>query len=373
MASGTCCTIDLQADFCLLLLTSQLSHLLVPACNMSDIPEIPEGSVIPNDNKRDTRLRWHAFLKKVLVKGEEIVSYPILEEDNFKDLYFVRLLLAERPYAAGFGSTIKAWEDIANQLRDLKHPVTGEFLYGSKGIKGKALKDRFLALIDFVRKQDRDAIRRTGTDDEPEPGEILNLLESMLADYDSHCLQGESKNQSVTAQRKKDRDAAEAVRQASLGNLRGIYAADDVLSDDPGGDDGSSLETPMSKKRLSYASSRGGSISSNTSQSRSPVFSGQHTEAIQELMTRSQERDLQRAESKRARLEQQKLQAERDQRRLDMEEERLRLENNRLELDRAEREQARAERMASIQLMNALAQSLLNQSRSNTNNSTNNN
>ena len=51
--------------------------------------EIPEGSVAASDNKRDTRLRWHAFVKKVLVKGEEIVSYPVLEEDNFKDLYFL--------------------------------------------------------------------------------------------------------------------------------------------------------------------------------------------------------------------------------------------------------------------------------------------
>lgn len=332
--------------------------------------EIPEGSVTASDNKRDTRLRWHAFVKKVLAKGEEIVSYPVLEDDNFKDLYFVRLLLVERPYTAGFGSTIKAWEDIANLLRDLKHPVTGEVLYGSKGIKGKALKDRFLALIDFVKKQDRGALLRTGTDDEPEPGEILNLLESMLADYDSHCLQGESKNQSVAAQKKKDRDAAEAVRQASLGNLNAIYGVDNnALTDDPGGDDSSSLETPKSNRKLSYASSRGGGNSSNTSRSRSPVFTGQHTEAIQDLMTRSQERDMQRSESKRARLEQQKTKDERDKRRLDMEEERLRLESQRLELDRTEREQARAERTASIQLMNALAQSLLNQNRSNTNNS----
>jgi hypothetical protein len=73
-----------------------------------------------------------------------------------------------------------------------------------------------LGIVDFTRKQDRDALRRTGTDNEPEPGEILSLLESMLADYDSHCVQGESKNQSVAAQTKKDRDAAEAVRQATL-------------------------------------------------------------------------------------------------------------------------------------------------------------
>ena len=142
-----------------------------------------------------------------------------------------------------------------------------------------------------------------------------------------------------------------------------------TTSSDPGGEDGSSLETPKSNRKLSYASLRGGgNNSSNTSRSRSPVFTGQHTEAIQDWMSRSQERDLQRSQSKRARLEQQKTKDERDKRRLDMEEERLRLESQRLELDRTEREQARAERTASIQLMNALAQSLLNQNRSNTNN-----
>jgi hypothetical protein len=135
--------------------------------------EIPEGSVATSDNNRDTRLHWHAFIKKVLVKGEEIVSYPVLEEDNFKDLYFVRHLLAERPYTAGFGSTIKAWEDISNPLRNLKHPVTGEVLYGSKGIKGKALKDRFLALIDFVRKQDRDVFVGLALTTNQSPGKSL--------------------------------------------------------------------------------------------------------------------------------------------------------------------------------------------------------
>jgi hypothetical protein len=151
-----------------------------------------------------------------------------------------------------------------------------------------------------------------------------------------------------------------------------MYGVDDVLTEDPGSDDGSLLEIPRSNGRLSYASSRDGGNSSKTSRSRSPVFTGGHTKAIQELMTRLQERDLQRSESKRARLEQQKTKDEQDQRRLNMEEERLRLKSQRLELDRAEREQARAERTVSIQLMNALAQSLLNQNRSNTNNSTNN-
>jgi hypothetical protein len=89
-------------------------------------------------------------LKKTLEKGEEIVSYPVLNDDNYKDLLLVRLLLVERPYKAGFGNTVKAWEDIAIILRDEKHPLTGELLFGSKGLRGKAVKDRFLSLMDCV-------------------------------------------------------------------------------------------------------------------------------------------------------------------------------------------------------------------------------
>jgi hypothetical protein len=96
----------------------------------------------------------------------------------------------------------------------------------------------------------------------------------------------------------------------------------------------------------------------------SPVFSpGQHTEAIQDLVTRSKEREEERARSKRAKIEQEKNKEDRENRRLSLEEARLRLDNERLEMERAER-------TASMQFMQALAQSLLNR---NNNNNTNNN
>jgi hypothetical protein len=245
---------------------------------------------------KDTRLRWTPFKKTMLVKGEEVVTFPFLQKDNFKDLMFVNLLLVERPFKAGYGSTIKAWDDIAAQLRDVKHPESGEPLYGAKAIRGKALKERFLAIMDFVKHQDRDALRRTGTDDEPEPGEIENAIADLYSDWQSHCTQGDSKSQSEAAKKKQDRDAAEAVHQASLGNMTAIYASDDLS--DPDAEAGP-LQTPSNNRRLSYGSRGNTTSSSATSKrSRSPVFLGQQNEAIQELLTRSQERDEARAMSK---------------------------------------------------------------------------
>lgn len=313
---------------------------------------------------KDTRLRWQPFTKTSLVKGEEVTTFPFLDDSNLKDLWLVRYLLAERPYKAGYGSTIKAWEEIAIQLRDQKHPETGELLYGPKGLRGKTLKDRFISMMEFVKQQDREVLRRTGTDDEPVPGEIMSALEDLYSDWQSHCAVGESKTQALAAQKKKDRDAAEALRQASLGNLSAIYGTDNVSDLD--GDTVPALNTPASSRRLSYASSR-----TSSSRSRSPVSGGgQHSEALQDLITRSQEREAARSSSKRARLEVEIKKEERDSRRLQMEEERLRLENERLQLDRVEREQIRAERTASIQLMQALAQTILNQNKNQDNNST---
>lgn len=84
--------------------------------------------------------------------------------------------------------------------------------------------------------------------------------------------------------------------------MTAIYAASDDLSD-LDAEDGP-LQTPTNNRRLSYGS-RGNATSSsaNSKRSRSPVFVGQQNEAIQELLTRSQERDEARAMSKRARVE----------------------------------------------------------------------
>ena len=61
--------------------------------------------------------------------------------------------MAERPYKAGYGGTAKAWEDVAVQLRDVKHPESGDLLYGPKTLKAKTLKDRFMLYMEFVQNK----------------------------------------------------------------------------------------------------------------------------------------------------------------------------------------------------------------------------
>jgi hypothetical protein len=332
---------------------------------MSSLPIINPDDLIPGgaDNRwenRDTRLRWIPFTKTSVVRGEEVVSFPFLENNNLKDLLLVRLLLVERPYKAAYGATIKACDGIALQLRNEKHPETGELLFGHKGIKGKAIKERFLACMEFVKQQDREALRCTGTNDEPEPGEILNALEDLCSDWQSHCALGDTKSSSIAAQKKKDKDAAEAMRQASLGSLTAIYGRNKISDLDA---DGVLQETAPAVRRLSYASR---ASSTTTSRSRSPVFSpGQHTEAIQDLITSSKEQEEEQARSKHAQIEQEKVKEERENCRLTLEEARLQLDSERLEIKQAEL-------TASMQFMQALAQSLLNQNKNNNNHSNNN-
>ena len=166
---------------------------------------------------REPRLRWLPFSKKDVSKGEIVVTYPFLADDNYKDLFLLRMLVAERPYKSGYGATCKAWDECASQLSKYTTPSTGDLVYGNKPLKGKLLRERFNSMMDFIKTEDRDALRRTGTDDEPEPGEIMGILEDLYSDFKSHSESQESKTQSVEAQKKKDRNAAEAIRQASLG------------------------------------------------------------------------------------------------------------------------------------------------------------
>ena len=164
---------------------------------------VPGGADTKKKNNKDTRLRWPPLTKTLLVKGDEVITFPFLEDENLKDLYLVRSLLAERPYKAGYGGTAKAWEDVAVQLRDVKHPESGDLLYGPKTLKAKTLKDRFMLYMEFVQKQDREALRRTGTDDDPVPTEIMSALEDLYSDWKSHCATGESNSQAVAAQKKR--------------------------------------------------------------------------------------------------------------------------------------------------------------------------
>jgi hypothetical protein len=347
---------------------------------MSDPPPTdPINVSVPAtvENKKaasEPRLRWLPLSKTEIRNGEVVVKYPFLADDNFKDLFFVRMLMAERPYKSGYGATCKAWEECASQLSKYTVPGSVDLAYGKKPLKGKVLKERFIQMMNFVKVEDREALRRTGTDDEPEAGEIMVLLEDLYSDYKTHSESQESKTQSVEAQKKKDRNDAEAIRRASLGIYTVDEASDLEISEDH--------QTPVAKKRLSY-NRKGSATGSSSSRSKSPVLPGSHNEALQKLMTRSTDYDDERRESKRARMELEIEKKEENNRRLSMEleeqkyrrsfdEERLKLEARRVELEekKIEHMQAQqnsmhaqqiamqAQQEATIRLLTALATKL---------------
>jgi hypothetical protein len=275
------------------------------------------------------------------------------------------MIVAERPYKSGYGATCKAWDECASQLSKYTTPSTGDLVYGNKPLKGKLLRERFNSMMDFVKTEDRDALRHTGTDDEPEPGEIMGILEDLYSDFKSHSKSQESKTQSVEAPKKKDRNAAEAIRQASLGVYVVDKSSDVEISEEN--------TTPILKKRLSYTK-KASTSGSSSSRSRSPVFSGH--DAMQDLMTRSNDMQAERMESKRARMEDNKrhleMELEEKRYRRSMDEERLKLEARRIVLEEKKIEQmqaqqstmqaqqiaAQAQQEATIRLLTALATKL---------------
>jgi hypothetical protein len=231
-----------------------------------------------------------------------------------------------------------------------------------------------MSFMEFVKKEDRAAVRRTGTNDEPVPHEIMQGLEDFHEDWLSHCAAGESRTISAVAQKKKDQELAEALRQSALiGNISAIQAAAGTNTSSassaqhaPDKEDEDWLTSTPATRRSSSAS---GPPSSGRSsgRSKSPTPSGPHGDLLLHLAARSEERNEERVKSKRDRLEREDRQEERDSKRLQLKEHCIQLECDRLELDRMERIASREERKASAALMQALALSLLGKNNNDTN------
>ena len=134
-------------------------------------------------------------------------------------------LLVKHLFAAGFGQTCKAWKSLAESLSNCKDP-DGKLVYRVHGIGEKVAKKQFEELMVFMKGYNNHVPFESGTNDAEEGTELVAGLEDLLGIV-SGLKNEKCVTTSQTAARKcEDRARAEALRNASLGNLT---AADNQL------------------------------------------------------------------------------------------------------------------------------------------------
>ena len=83
-----------------------------------------------------------------------------------------------RPFDQSYGGKTDAWNILLGELKSARIP-TGELAF-PKGIPSKrAIADRFEALMTFQKRRENENPMKSGTDDEEEPSELEQLLESL--------------------------------------------------------------------------------------------------------------------------------------------------------------------------------------------------
>jgi hypothetical protein len=286
------------------------------------------------------RLTWRP-LKQMSSTGSKYV-YPFLDDDSRMDVSFVRVLLTERPYKATYGAVSESWDRCCHLLQEQKDP-DGELIFHLP-LKAKSLKTRFEAYMEFVKTDLQNVPFRSGCDDEEAPGEIKTALEDIYEDWMSFNSNQLAVKMSDLANKQKDRDAAEKLKQAALGTFvkenkkktnaaaaAAKHSADDTIESD---DD----KAPVSKK----------------SKTAHP-HGFEALDGFNNYLKRREERKSEVQQYKTERLQQKA-------RKLDIEELCLTLEKEKLDAERPEREASIKEREANIKLMTALAASMLSKS-----------
>lgn len=306
----------------------------------------------PSDAKKPARLTWPALKRASHVNNT--YSYPFLTVDSHMDLALIRILLAERPYKAQYGSMKESWESCAKMLQDQKDGNNNP-LFTSE-VQGKAVKKRFDNYILFVKEENTATPFRSGCDDEEAPCEQLVGLEDLYEDYTSYLTNTESNKESIAAKKLKDKNDGNSVREASLnGYTRPANNLNDTDSNTRTSlDDESALNLPPPRKK-----SRGSATSTATHStsgfkgSKRSILDG--IKEIEVFATEREERKLEKAKYKKERLKQKSEELSLQQQRLQMDRE---LQDQRLELERERMRLESHERRSNSQLVQSVVQLL---------------
>ena len=169
--------------------------------------EVPEAEVVGR------RKNYFVSMTRIDETNQQFV---FLQDDNLRDKHLLRVMLLKQPWAGGYGKVTKLWEESADLCMEQKDEK-GKKVFDGK-LCGKIIKDRFRLLLKWVKSNQNGVAFRSGTDDEPPPGEIMQMLEELLERVTDFKESKEETHKEKTENKKRMREEAQCIREASLRN-----------------------------------------------------------------------------------------------------------------------------------------------------------
>jgi hypothetical protein len=229
---------------------------------VEDVPS-PTDSVGATGQRKKTRQVFRRLKKE----DEDGVTYPFLEQPDDKELSMYNkelsmysCLVVSKPFATTkWNGVTAAWTAAVKEINEQVNFTTGA-LHFNPPISVKTVRERFEGAMKIIKELDANVPFRSGNNDEEEPSKLLMLLEDLYEQKISFDTDKAGQKDSATAKKKKSRDDAKAIQEASLGifiSRKAVTEADELSDDDNNNKKRAKSDVPVKKSRGSLSNTLG--------------------------------------------------------------------------------------------------------------------
>jgi hypothetical protein len=169
--------------------------------------------------------------RHVFVRLQNGDTYPFLVKPDVKEQKMYACLAVSQPFCtAKYKGVTEAWTAAVADINSQRDIKTHALLFDPL-ILVKAVRDRFEAVMKIAKDLDAKVPFRSGNDDEEEASPFQQIIEDPLEMKSSFEAIQTGVKDGTLAKRKKDREAAKAIQQASLGDFVARKASSSSSSD----------------------------------------------------------------------------------------------------------------------------------------------
>ena len=179
-------------------------------------------------NKRANAKKPNFFVSVTKCDSNNDLSF--LKASNLKDIHLLRCLVLKVPWASGYGKITKAWDEAAKLLSEQKG-CDGINVF-DEPVSSKVMKERVKVLLKWIKDDHVASQYKSGIDDENPPSEVMQLLDEVSELHTEHEENKEETGKEKAAGRKRAREQALVIREASLvgKTYEGLKEDDDNVS-----------------------------------------------------------------------------------------------------------------------------------------------
>ena len=178
-----------------------------------DMQEVVSEEEVPEAEVVGRRKKYFVSMTRIDETNQQFV---FLQDDNLRNKHLLRVMLLKQPWAGGYGKVTKLWEESADLCMEQKDEK-GKKVFDGK-LCGKIIKERFKLLLKWIKSNQNDVAFRSGTDDKAPPGEIMRMLEEVLELVTDFEGSKEEAQKEKMENKKRMREEAQCIREASMGN-----------------------------------------------------------------------------------------------------------------------------------------------------------